>query len=248
MYKNVKIYFKKNNNELFNQQNIIDVEFISFLLYRIGNIEQDRIIESANNQCILSTITSDMNKLEKRINKLNKTFSDKFNIELVEGNYIATTPKICKCKDHAYYIIDPRYDFITNKSTSSIIKCGNCKKDIPISIFDNLTSDDKSDIIKLQECYNSIETLRLYEFEEEKNINLLEKYNSEFNQLAQKIVNNLEKKTKKKVYYFLKNPVDGLYKENRKNLEHCPNCNSKLMPHTKESNICHNCKLILPIY
>lgn len=248
MYKNVNIYFSKENNELFNETDIFDIEFISFMLRRIGNIEDNRFIELKDNQCILCAVTSNINKLNQRIKRLNKTFINKFKIKLMIGNEMANSPEICTCENTDSYIIKPEYDFLANKSISSIIKCGKCNKDIPISSLDNLSSEDKAEIIKLQNCYNSMETLRLYEVDQENNTNNIEKHNSEINILAKKIKDNLEIKTKKKVYYYLNNPVDGVYKENKKCLKDCPNCNNKLKILSKENNVCHKCRLIFPNY
>lgn len=65
-----------------------------------------------------------------------------------------------------------------------------------------------------------------------------------------------EEKINKPIYLLLKNPIDGVFKDGKKDLDYCPICGCKLenIENNKRigiysvEKICHTCRIVLPSY
>lgn len=266
MYRKCIFTFKRKNEENKNKSELIDIEYLLHTMHASGLILQERITEICDDKYISTIVTIDENEFINFINKIednvgdevSNVLKDNFEISYEFGNSIYEKDDFCLCENSDYFILNPEYDFFRKTSYGSLLKCGTCLKQIPFNEQWNLTKEDKEKLVKLQQTYNALEYLRLYEYETEFFEKEIENHCSKYNKLLFECRTLLESKTNKSVFIFLKNPVDGVYKEGRQDLEYCPVCNRKLIEVTNcfteeqktidKSKICKHCKIIVPSY
>ena len=258
MYNKIIINFLFKDKKNTSYKDVSEIEYILFLLYRTGRILHERIIEETLDGIIVTLVAIDEEKFFKTFNKFKKVFDDKYEIEFFKGEQISATTKICNCDEPTFYVINPDYDFINNACCSSLLQCGECGNQVPwIGIVD-IDGDECSKVVDFQEMYESLEKLRLksncLEFVEKEILDC----NSIYNKLGLKIRGMLEEVLNKPVYYFIKNPIDGVEGPEKVNLEYCPICNEKLIEINKNSKNkrksfwinkkCEKCKIVVPTY
>lgn len=258
MFKKIIIKFTKKNNKEITNFNTLDFEYMMHLLYKKGQILKHRIIDS-NKSNITVTITAiDEQNFFEEFKNVSKILDNKYDINFEIGNQISNTTLECTCKNSSFYIINPEYDFLSDSLNTSLLKCGDCGHQVPWINKVLLTENEAVKVTQFQDLYEALETLRLktiYEDYAEKEITMA---SSKYNKYGLKIRNLFEKKLLKPVYFLIKNPVDGVKKEEREDLCNCPICNSKLSQIYskiekdkfiyKINKKCEYCKIVVPSY
>ena len=161
MFKKVIINFQSKNKMNISYNDVSEIEYVLFILYRTGRILHERIIEKNINEITATIIVIDEYKFLKTFNKLKQIFDHKYEIEISQGEHVSTTTETCTCNKATFYVINPNYDFINNTCTNSLLICGDCGNHVPwISIMD-INGDECANVVDFHEMYESLEKLRL---------------------------------------------------------------------------------------
>lgn len=251
-----KIILNLYSNSLNKAIDIIDIELIIDSLYNSGYILKPVIIEEKDGFFIITIIVVDCSNIDCIRQEIKNIYPYGIDCKLQIGESIANATEFCSCHQRSYFIVNPEYDFLVHSSVDSLLRCGDCGNQIPWGTITYLTEEEKTMITNLQNTYDNLESLRLNSpysnFCEEE----LKNPKSEYNKLAFSVCKLFEEKLKKPIYLLLKNPVDGVLKEENKTLDYCPICNCKLesiginksIGLYNVEKICHNCRIILPNY
>ena len=254
MYRKIVISFNQDSEDKILDS--LDIELILESLYSFGFILKPAIIEKVETSYNATVIAIGSKNILKLMDKINEICPYNINFFIEFGDLIANTDELCSCKDSSFYVLNPEYNFLVHSSVSSLLKCGDCGKQVLWNDIAEFTDAEKDMITNFQKLYDNLESLRLNtpysDFSEEE----LKNPRSKYNQLAFKVCNIFENKIKIPVYLLLKNPVDGVYKEGKKDLEYCPICgshfgyiiNNKCIGLYNVNRICNTCKIILPCY
>ena len=258
MFKKIIIKFNKKDNIELGNLNTVDFEYMLHLLYTRGYILKQRIIDGDKENIIATVIAIDEQNFFKEFNKTAKILNNKYDISFEIGNEIVDTTNKCTCDKSSFYIINPEYDFLSDSLNTSLLKCGDCGHQVPWINKAKFTENEAFKVTRFQDLYEALETLRLktkYEEYAEKEIIMA---SSEYNQYGLEIRKLFFKKLSKPVYFLIKNPVDGVKKEGRRDLCNCPICNKeltqiyqKIKKHKFRYGInkkCEHCKIVVPTY
>jgi len=242
MYKVAKIIFKpKITDEEEISENICD---ILSMLYQNGQILNEWIVEKQELQYIANVITTDDDSLDSKYYNcyiLKKLDYFDIDIEIICDDPMSFDS--CHCDEHSYYIL-----FVDPNDKSSPIICGNCGKEIPLIRIPYLYNEKEHySILHFQRMYEAVFNLWLDTLSDRFTKRQVVDHNSQLNKTGMDICTELEKLTNKPVYYFLLNPIGGLYQfeKNNKELDFCPKCggNFTKINHAYIDKICHTCRL-----
>lgn len=242
MYKIARITFRPLKEDI---EDILDtIDDILQMLYQNGQILQERLVEKHDKNYVANVVTTDNDSLNSEYyNQYILKEIQNFDIEteIICDDVMASDS--CHCQEHSYYILE-----IVVDDFSSPIMCGDCGKEIPLIRIPYLYDEEEHySILSFQKTYQSVDCLWRESLSDRFTKRQIIDYRSQLNQRGLEICAELEKKVKKPVYYFLRNPIGGLFdfEKNNKNLEACPKCGGEFVKikNSYADKVCHACRL-----
>lgn len=143
---------------------------------------------------------------------------------------------VCSCRNPSHYIL-----FTMNGRGEPPVICGDCLKPVPLYRFKpTLDNVDYADILAWDKVYKACDAEFMGGIGERHAFKMMSDYSSALSEDALKICGELERTTKKPVYYFL-----FKYYTNPKKT--CPKCGENWENFDEKYQydfVCHNCRLV----